>query len=712
MGYEKRVEPGVLFHTMHSPRGANASFAFGGNVGAGFLHNDAGIPQQDIFIGYKSGSEIKCFPFFQNSQQDGEDAYDFGGHKKPDEVVLRPFRENEIRRELSLATDTFSAPGITFSVVTPVAGMPDPDAASAEEVKRSIMPAVPARITIDNTHGSESVCGIFGVQEMLGVFALSDSGRRGMEGAIDKKGCGFAYDTSQLDGRIQLVADFSPERVFQRTSPQFYRLDTMSGFIFEVYPGECVSVNFVLGWYDGGVATRGAHQLKYYYTRFFPTADEMFAYAVMQTDCLFAEAEEHDTYLNSAGLSAERKLLLAQAMHCYYASTMLFDDGDRPRYVVNEGTYVMHNTFDLSVDHLYYEILYQPWTVRNQLDSFADEYYYYDTVHPHDNPDIHYPGGIAFTHDQGIHNTFSPKGHSAYEHINRHGCLSYMSHEQLVNWIVSAGVYFNLTNDVEWLTHRKGVILNCLTSMLNRDHYDPAQRDGIMDFESDRCGISSEITTFDSIDPSLGQARRNMYLATKCFGAYICICRMLKAMDDPFVTSAAKEAMAGAKRAAETIVMSFDEKLGYIPALLDGADKTAIIPAIEGLIFPKWAGMPEVLSFSGEFADLMQVMKRHFIHVMKPGRCLFDDGGWRLSASSINSWMSKICLCQYISETILGVRLDGQVIKEADEAHVNWWTNVTRYCPGIDQIFWGKNFDDIKGFHYPRAITAILYLQK
>ena len=709
MGYEKNQKPGKFFQTMHSPRGAYASFVFGDTEPAGMLFEEAGIGKQDIFVGIKQDMEVRCLPLFKGeSGWEGEDAYAFGQGKKPEKVVLRRYKDDDVTRTLGMATDTVSAQNLTFSVASPVSGLPDPDKVCGELFKKAIMPAIPAKITVDNTAGSETVTGVFGLREMLGVYALSDSGRTDIEGAMDKNGCGFAFDTAQHGGRIKLVADFGPERIFNRHSPEFYRLDTMSGFIFEVKPGEKITVDFMLGWFNETAATHGAHKLKYYYTKYFSTAEEMFSYAVKQAGSLWEEAYAHDKRLEMSPLSPERKLLLAHAMHCYWASSMLFDDGGRPRYVVNEGSFVMMNTFDLSVDHLFYETLYQPWTVRNQLDFYADEYSYYDTVHPHDDPDTHYPGGIAFTHDQGVHNTFSPKGYSAYEHVNKHGCLSYMSHEELVNWVVCAAVYFNATDDKEWLTRRKGVILDCLTSMLNRDHFDPAQRDGVMDLESDRCGIAGEITSYDCIDPSLGQARRNMYLASKCFGAYLSLYRMLTAIEDSSAANAAEEAMAGAKRLAATIVKGFDPALGFVPSILDGENKTAIIPALEGFVFPAWAGLPEMTAYDGPFAELMETMKKHFTAIMKPGVCLFDDGGWRLSASSINSWMSKIFLLQYTTQTVLGLTLDEVTRHEADVAHMNWWTNITKGCPGIDQIFWGNEFG--AGFHYPRAITAILWL--
>ena len=54
-------------------------------------------------------------------------------------------------------------------------------------------------------------------------------------------------------------------------------------------------------------------------------------------------------------------------------------DGE-PFWVVNEGEYRMMNTFDLTVDQLFYELELNPWTVKNELDMFVKRYSYEDRV--------------------------------------------------------------------------------------------------------------------------------------------------------------------------------------------------------------------------------------------------------------------------------------------------------------------------------------------
>lgn len=217
-------------------------------------------------------------------------------------------------------------------------------------------------------------------------------------------------------------------------------------------------------------------------------------------------AEENEHFLEETGLSSMRKKLLCQSVKSFYISSMLMEEGERSRWIVNEGTFLMMNTFDLLIDHLFFECRYHPWTVRNALDFFVESYSYKDQC------------GISFTHDMGSHYVFTPKGQSSYEIPYLTDCLSYMTQEQLCNWILAAAVYAYRTGDTVWLLSRKETLVECFQSMQKRDGLIP---DGIMDVDSFRCEGGSEITTYDSLDVSLGQARRNSYIAMKCFASYL-----------------------------------------------------------------------------------------------------------------------------------------------------------------------------------------------
>lgn len=66
---------------------------------------------------------------------------------------------------------------------------------------------------------------------------------------------------------------------------------------------------------------------------------------------------------------------------------------------------------------------------------------------------------------------------------------------------------FNNADDTDWLADHQEIFVDCFQSMINRDHPDLDERDGVMSLDSTRCGEDGwEITTYDSLDPSLGQA--------------------------------------------------------------------------------------------------------------------------------------------------------------------------------------------------------------
>ena len=102
-------------------------------------------------------------------------------------------------------------------------------------------------------------------------------------------------------------------------------------------------------------------------------------------------------------------------------------------------------------------------------------------------------------------------------------------------------------------------------------------------------------------------------------------------------------------------------------------------------------------------------MKTHFSSVVKPGICLFADGGWKLSSTSDNSWLSKIYLCEFVARRILG--FDGETYtREADRAHAAWLTRPEcSYWCWSDQIVAGIV---MASKYYPRGVTSVLWLEE
>jgi hypothetical protein len=260
--------------------------------------------------------------------------------------------------------------------------------------------------------------------------------------------------------------------------------------------------------------------------------------------------------------------------------------------------------------------------------------------------------------------------------------------------------------DAHWMRHREPIFLACLESLIRRDAPPGGKRDGVMGLDSSRCGSGQEITTYDSLDASLGQARNNLYLAVKTWAAYVCLAHVFKHLGR---APAQKQALAQAALCAKTVASKYDRKLGFIPAVFEAGNKSAIIPAIEGLVFPYVLGDKRAVSARGPYGAMIKALKLHLKNVLKPGVCLdAESGGWKLSSTNTNTWASKTYLCQFVAETVLGFNF-GKQRDRWDEIHAAWQCNEHADFAFSDQLD-STNGKPIGSRYYPRGVTNILWL--
>lgn len=688
------------FHAQHSPIGAHSSFTIGMHGAAGGLALEKGQPANGaVYVGTIENEEVTVLPFFESKENSEIARFDHQNQPTTYHDALNNLPGADITRDYRFASDHFTCGNIHFEVISPFFPLPNPEEADYETNKRASCPAIYARLTVDNSDGDK---------DKTAIFALGDHGCP-MPVHEPGKFTGFLFNNGELG--IATKDNVRPLQCFDlaniktvETSPVTPRFGGSYGFLMDVPAGESREMLISLATFRSGRATLGI-EMPYWYTRFFSGIGDVLEYSLTNSKWYLEQAAERDAELEAATLNDPQKFLIAHATHSYYGSTQWFDNAGKPFWNVNEGEYRMHNTFDLTVDMLFYEMKYSPWTVKNVLESFISHYSYYDEVRL-PGSDQTYPGGISFTHDMGNHNNFSPIGYSSYEisGIDRE-CFSYMSHEELVNWICCTGVYVTKQDDHAFLTRHLKVAKDCYQSMLNRDHPDPTMRTGVMGCESSRCNGGGEITTYDSLDTSLGQARNNLYLAVKSWAAYLALGELFFRAEE---TQLAEQAEASAVLCAATIVSKWDDDLGFIPAVFENNNQSAIIPAIEGLVFPKIMGLDEVIAEDGQFSELMGILKRHFSAVFRPGICLYEDNGWKLSSTADNSWMSKICLCQYVAREVLGIDFGDDAIKH-DIAHMNWEIFGSTFHACSDQFTSGKAMASL---YYPRIVTNILWLDE
>lgn len=682
-----------FFNAHHSPVGAFASLTLGCKGPRGGLGLElAGPADEGVYVGLeeRDGSgRYRTLPFYGGTENAATD-YDVEGLSDLRYAsALTPFADGDISRTMGAGVDEWKAGDLTFRIVSPPRAVPDPE---VHDVRDAVAPAVLVEIVVDNRQGTSERRVFFGYEgsdRSSGMRILDEPGLVGI-------GQGTSIAIASSDEGLYAGLAWQPEAVLSPRIPENlgFMLGKIGLIVGRVAPGEVRTFRFAIAFFREGTATTGI-PTRYLYRRWFDRVEDVLHHALGQAGRTILEAEAFDARLLT-GLTPERAFMAAHAIRSYFGSTQLLEREDgRPLWVIHEGEYRMMNTFDLTVDQAFLELALNPWTVRNELDLFVERYSYEDDIRLPGASEV-LPGGIAFTHDMGVANAFSPPGRSGYEQAGLCGCFSYMSGEELTNWVITAGLYVHHTNDDAWAARNRETFLKCLRSLQNRDHPEDELRNGVMGLDGARCAGGAEITTYDSLDASLGQARNNLYLAVKGWACYLLLESVLQSLGEDM---AAKEARRQAQRTAHTVLAARDGN-GLLPAVIGEGVEARIIPAIEGLVYPFVAGLPD------EFPELRAALDAHFKAVLRPGICRFPDGGWRLSSTSRNSWLSKIYLCQYVAEGVLGHAPD----VEADRAHVAWLLDEENsYYAWSDQMLDGKA---VGSRYYPRGVTSILWAAK
>ncbi|HLP01827.1 MAG TPA: glycoside hydrolase family 52 protein [Opitutaceae bacterium] len=697
------------FHTQHSPFGAFASFSIGlvGSPG-GFGQSLRGAGRQNVYVGFRAGgagAEWQMLPFFRPPQSN-EAA--FTGADPGNSVAPTGFRmlsPAEYERTLGWASDTWRAEAgrFGFGLLSPFSQLPDPATLSRPAARFALAPAITGWIEFDNRTGAEPV------ELMFGVGELDRLQRPVQDAGLDLPGFAVGPDFGYVTARSSAVEQRLGFDVF---APKFrdYRgvhvIGGESALIFQVPARQRKRFPLALGFYQGGIVTTGI-PARYAYAQFFASLEDVLEHTLANRARYEKIAAQRDRELARAPLDADQKFLLAQAAHSYLGSTQLLWHKGKPLWVVNEGEYRMVNTFDLTVDHLFWELEWTPWAVRDALDLFVDRYSYTDKISVGGKL---VPGGLSFTHDMGVMNHFTPAGHSSYECDHLHGCFSHMTMEQLLNWVLCAVTYSEKTGDVKWLRKRQAVLLACAESMRRRDHPNPQKRDGIMKHDSARCGLDgAEITTYDSLDVSLGQARNNLYLAVKTLGAWVLLEQAFKRLGRKADSAAAHDT---AGLLAKTLATKFEADTQSFPAVFEKGNRSRIIPAVEGFVYPLYLGIKDVTARDGRFAELLGLLSKHLCGILQPGICLDGkSGGWKMSSTSTNTWFSKIAISQHVVRTLFPEAMT-DAARAADRVHADWQRR-----PGCGEHAMCDQINSETGVtcgsrYYPRGVTTILWLRE
>lgn len=685
------------YHSQHSPFGAFASFSIGlVDSPGGFGQSLRGAAKQNVYIGYRTAAhaEWQLLPFL-TPPKSKESAFTTEANVVQQPRGFHPLRPSDYERTLGWASDTWRADGsrFGFSLLSPFTKVPDPAKLSQPNARFLLAPQIPGWIEYDNRAGTAPVQLIFGIGDSENTLRpLGDTDSRLLGFA---SGTAYGYATKPARG-IESRQGFDVLNPKFRDHRGLLVIAGETALVFTVPAGQRKRFPLTLGFHASSPATTGL-STTYLYTKYFRDLEAVLAHGLSHHARYVKLAALRDRELARRKLDADQKFLLAQATHSYLGSTQLLLHKGKPLWVVNEGEYRMMNTFDLTVDHLFFELAWQPWAVRNALDFFVSHYSYTDQL------------GISFTHDMGVNNFFSPAGRSSYECDGIHGCFSHMTMEQLLNWALCAVTYAEHTGDLAWLRSQKKILLACAESMHRRDDPDPKKRNGILKHDSHRCKGGSEITTYDSLDVSLGLARNNLYLAVKTLGTWVLL---EKAFARLGLKAASADAHATADLLAATLTTKFETDTGFFPAVFEQGNRSRILPAIEGFVYPLFLGYKEAFDPAGRFGPLLAQLQQHMKQALQPGVCLDEaSGGWKMSSTSKNTWFSKIALAQHvIREVFPEVMTDAA--RAGDKVHADWQRRPGCGTDAMCDQIWSDTGVTCGSRYYPRGVTAFLWLRE
>jgi xylan 1,4-beta-xylosidase len=665
----------VFVNVDHAPMGACSTMAYGYHGEPCGIGTSSGVyPYWDswgggVLIALSNSSGLQLMPFITNNIAN-----------------VRFFPDANVQRSLTPCTDEYiiAGAGLSFAPYTPAWQMDDLNTASLDEKERYFLPATWMVFTLQNTNNTP--------EDFYFGLPVPVTQRTFANGAYQ----GFALGEAALavqSGSCELLSGTGLSAVFNGLNQGF-------AFHLRVPAGQTRSLTVVIAYYRSAVvdSRTGAH---YYYTVLYPSIDSVIDAAFARFGDAQVRCQQLADALSRANLNPYRQFLACHALHSYMAITACLLD---PQGVVHwwemEGWFNYINTFDLTVDHAFYDIYMHPWALRNVLDAYSGALP--GTGYSFETP-LYSPSGIqvsthgfSFYHDMG-HWPTSGTG-PAYP-VN-------MGDEELQSWILTAGMYWGHTGDNAWLTNNLALVQTCLNSMLSRDNTNAATRDGVTKNIN-----SSEITTFDDLDASLQRAAFSGRMAVRNWACYLALNAMFTQLGDGADATTCRDMAAVT---AQTIVNrwnTYHATLGYIPALLDGSVTAATLPMIEGLAYPAVMGLTNAIDRTGgPYAAMLEALSNHVAAVLVPGRCLSSGcGAWLMtSATPSITWQSKNFIAQYAAEVVLGITNDS-VNGVVDQIHASLQIQDAPLQGYSDALNGTGTFQYAGGPHYPRGVTTALW---
>ena len=665
----------VFVNVDHAPMGVCSTIAYGHYGQPCGVGTSSGVYPYwsdnggGVLIGLSGSSGLQVLPFVASASGIS--------------ISASFFPDASIQRTLTPCTDEYSinGSGLAFTHYSPAWLMPDLNAATLTEKRRYFLPATWLFFTVTNTNSTP--------EDFYFGLPVAVTPRTFANGAYQGVALGEAALAVQ-SGSCELLSGTRLTSVFNGMSQGF-------AFHLSVPAGQTRALTVVNAFYRSAVvdSRTGAH---YYYTSLYPSIDSVIDSAFAAFGDAQIRCQQLATAMRSAGLNPYRQFLASYALHNYMADTAcLIDPQGGVHWWEMEGYFNYINTFDLTVDHAFYDSLMHPWALRNVLDGFSGALpgtgYSFDTpLYSASSGAQVSSHGFSFYHDMGL---WPNSGTGPAYGV----C---MGDEELQSWILCAGLYWSHTADDTWLTNNATVLQACLNSMLLRDNTNAAARDGITKNVN-----SGEITTYDNLDASLQRSAYSGRMAVRNWASYLALKAMFAQIGDA-ADAATCETMAAV--AAQTIVSrwnTYHGTLGYIPALLDGSNPAATTPMVEGLAYPAAMGLTNAIDRTGgHYASMLQALSNHIVAVLVPGRCL--PWGWLMTSANKITWQSKIFICQYVTEVVLGIT-NNSVNGSIDQIHASIEIQAGPREGWVDATDGTGGYSLAGGVHYPRAVSSALW---
>jgi hypothetical protein len=679
-------------NTHHAPVGAWTSLVFGA-PGRGLSIAQEALsfePNADLLVAVHRGAQTVAMPFVREWAGGG------GAYSE-----WRFLGEEEIARTLTPCVDEFDARavGLKLRVLTPHAALPNPKRSG--NLQYATAPGVLLEVTIDNTGSDLPATGFVGICSPKGT---ESGGRLRPVEWSSRTLCGIASG-----GRWLLAAPAAKEEVFGVQSARVAEIVAggaaggveidpradVGGVVIKVGARASKTVTLVFCAYQQGLVTQGI-DARYLYNTYFPRLEAAANFLLHNAGRVRESCASFDGRAAAVCPEPLKLTLFAQGVRAYEASTQVLDGGAAAggggagpgggtQYYfaavpplgsggakvggVGEGGGT-RNPLDRVIDHLPWELYRNPWVIRNVFDLATTSYAYHDKVRfPLDAESPLEPrdGGMTFARDFGFGTTYAPAttqtpGVSAFDGGGTGPGWSggAQASEVLLNAIYLLTGYALLADDTPWAKTRLPFARELMTSLENRDHWDPEKRNGLLKAESISAGEAGEVTAFAGLDPVLAKAHGNIYLAVKTFCANLMLTTYFQNNND---LHSADYSYAFAQKTAQALVAAFDAGRGgggAFPAnvLHPGANAALSLAALEPLAVPTYLGLTTTL---GEyFPELFNALRAHAMTCLAGGCVDAGTGAIRLVNTSADAMPSKVINVLYVLERLFGVDVAGQ----------------------------------------------------